>query len=397
MANDKKILYSWSPESEKAPSEEMSKQEILSAIATSTGKDIDEVEEAVSDNIQQGVNYQELRKEADKLDELIDNNGDWTIDDLLRWGDEKEAEKESTPKEEEASLDKPTEDTPAETESEEVGNESDSEDEPDLDDNAITQMESLMEDIEKTEPSIKEEDTNAEETLVKEEQVNEAVTEAKAEDKPKKASTKKKKKKRKLKGWVQAVLYLVTVFAITFGLRGTRLFVANRVSGESMIPTYHDGEFLATTNVTPIDRYDVVTAINPEGTAIIKRVIGMPGDTVSWHNSHIYINGTLSDETFIATSTGIDLHLEGEVTLGEDEYFVAGDNREYSNDSRSWGVLPKANIIGEVIAHIGQPYKKKKSRYFPLFFFYALLIIRLVLVATLAQHLQVAVFGLSAS
>ncbi|XKT75120.1 MAG: signal peptidase I [Patescibacteria group bacterium UBA2103] len=136
-----------------------------------------------------------------------------------------------------------------------------------------------------------------------------------------------------------------------------RLFIAQPfiVQGASMEPTYVNGEYLVIDQLTyhfnEPKRGDVITFRYPNDPSVffIKRIIGLPGETV-----------VVDDETVTITDPGVgtfelvepyakfDGPLFGRqsVTLGEDEYFVLGDNRPRSSDSRVWGALPKENILG---------------------------------------------------
>lgn len=152
-------------------------------------------------------------------------------------------------------------------------------------------------------------------------------------------------------------------------------FVAHpvRVDGRSMYPTLKDGEF-GFTNVggvllNGVERGDiVVVTMEEEGqkTHWVKRVIGLPGDTVSCVNDVIYINGKVLDETkyiapdyrqslvdkfgyFNKVPNADNTNVEDfeEVKLGDDEYYVMGDNRPYSKDSRYVGPVKKSQIFAK--------------------------------------------------
>jgi signal peptidase I len=77
----------------------------------------------------------------------------------------------------------------------------------------------------------------------------------------------------------------------------------------------------------------------------VKRVIGVPGDTVEIRNGMVMVNGQVLDEPYL---TSRDNSSMSRVTIGEGEYFVLGDNRRGSNDSRNWGTVPEVNILGKV-------------------------------------------------
>lgn len=152
-------------------------------------------------------------------------------------------------------------------------------------------------------------------------------------------------------------------------------FVAHpvRVDGRSMYPTLKDGEF-GFTNVggvllNGVERGDiVVVTMEEEGqkTHWVKRVIGLPGDTVSCVNDVVYINGKVLDETkyidpdyrqslvdkfgyFNKVPNANNTNVEDfeEVKLGDDEYYVMGDNRPYSKDSRYVCPVKKSQIFAK--------------------------------------------------
>lgn len=77
----------------------------------------------------------------------------------------------------------------------------------------------------------------------------------------------------------------------------------------------------------------------------VKRVIGIPGDVVEIRDGVVFVNGEALDEPYL---TGRDKSNMGRLVVGEDEYFVLGDNRRGSNDSRNWGTVPEENILGKV-------------------------------------------------
>lgn len=129
------------------------------------------------------------------------------------------------------------------------------------------------------------------------------------------------------------------------------------VQGASMEPNFSDGNYLVVDELTyrfrNPERGEVIVFRNPtnEKEFYIKRVIALPGEIVVITNDTVRINGTLLTEEYIPEDMHFCLHVPcGEVTfrLGEDEYFVMGDNRPKSFDSRSWGPLKKYEIIGTV-------------------------------------------------
>ena len=152
-------------------------------------------------------------------------------------------------------------------------------------------------------------------------------------------------------------------------------FVAHpvRVDGRSMYPTLKDGEF-GFTNVggvlfNGVERGDIVVVTmeeNDQKTHWVKRVIGMPGDTVSCVNDIVFINGKVLDETQyidpdyrqscvdkfgyfnkVPNADNTDVQDFEEVKLGDDEYYVMGDNRPYSKDSRYVGPVKKSQLFAK--------------------------------------------------
>ena len=152
-------------------------------------------------------------------------------------------------------------------------------------------------------------------------------------------------------------------------------FVAHpvRVDGRSMYPTLKDGEF-GFTNVggvllNGVKRGDIVVVTMEEKgqkTHWVKRVIGMPGDTISCVNDIVFINGKVLDETQyidpdyrqscvdqfgyfnkVPNANNMDVQDFEEVKLGDDEYYVMGDNRPYSKDSRYVGPVKKSQLFAK--------------------------------------------------
>lgn len=139
------------------------------------------------------------------------------------------------------------------------------------------------------------------------------------------------------------------------------LFIAqpHKVSGSSMYPNFHDGDYIITDKVTykvsEPKRGDVVVFKNPkdETQDFIKRIMGVPGDTINVKNGHVYLNGKLLEEPFlkpeVITNPGFFLQEGESVTVPEGRLVVMGDNRSNSSDSREWGYITKEEIIGRVV------------------------------------------------
>lgn len=157
---------------------------------------------------------------------------------------------------------------------------------------------------------------------------------------------------RELGGWV---LYILIIIGLTY-LIITFVGQRTRVSGSSMETTLSDGDNLIVDKLSyrfqEPKRYDIIVFPyqHEENTFYIKRIIGLPGETVQVVDGYTYVNGELlSSDVYgaeVMDSPGI---AAAPIQLGEDEYFVLGDNRNHSSDSRdaSVGVLKRENLIGK--------------------------------------------------
>ena len=188
-----------------------------------------------------------------------------------------------------------------------------------------------------------------------------------------KKQVKKKSVAREILEWV---LTIVAAIAIALPIRAFA-FEMVRVNGESMNSTLANGEIMfvtkfdyastwlsfpwqddeakeaaarITTGGNP-QRFDVVVCRYPGrgDTNFVKRVVGLPGDTVEVREGYLYVNGEKYDEPYIKDEyRGGSLNRFGPYEVPEGEYFVMGDHRNNSNDSRMQGSLPRNMIIGHV-------------------------------------------------
>ena len=191
------------------------------------------------------------------------------------------------------------------------------------------------------------------------------------------------------------VEYCKSFFPVILAVLLLRSFLVEpfRIPSNSMMPTLLTGDFILVNKFSygirlPVlnskivemgepDRGDVVVFRYPKDPAVdyIKRVVGLPGDKVGYYNKIVYINGEPVGQVpagvYIGVGSGISMSgaserqeqlgdvmhdilvmprtpgLEGEYLVGEDEFFVMGDNRDNSNDSRYWGAVPESNLVGK--------------------------------------------------
>ncbi|MBQ7455583.1 MAG: signal peptidase I [Clostridia bacterium] len=169
--------------------------------------------------------------------------------------------------------------------------------------------------------------------------------------------TKKEKPKKTVKQEIISWIITLAAAAALALLIRTFLFEPIRVQGESMRDTLQDKEIVAVVKpgylLGNLNRGDVIICRYPgrDSTLFVKRLIALPGDSIEIINGVVYVNDEEVDES------GIDKHSPGTLryanyarrVLGEDEYFVMGDNRDNSNDSRAVGPIPRSYIIGHVV------------------------------------------------
>lgn len=197
-----------------------------------------------------------------------------------------------------------------------------------------------------------------------------AKEEKKAKKLEKKKAKKSKKKKRKkdtkpediniVKELLSLIVYIGIVVIACF-LIINYVGCRSLVDGSSMEPTLHDGDNLwvdkLSYNIGEPKRFDVIVFNYDENTTYIKRIIGLPGETVRIdQNGNIFINEMLLKEDYgkeriLASNIG---RASQTILLGEDEYFVLGDNRNNSQDSRisSVGNVNKEDIVGKALFRI---------------------------------------------
>ena len=158
---------------------------------------------------------------------------------------------------------------------------------------------------------------------------------------------------------IETAVVALSIFLILY------LFIMqpHQVNGQSMDPTFQHGEYVMTDKLSyrfnNPQRGDVVvfkaptSAQCPEGAGcdFIKRIIGLPGDTVEVKDNHFYLNGELLAEPYLDSSVvtkPYNYTLNGPVMVPQNSYFVSGDNRPHSSDSRLWGPVSRDDIVGKV-------------------------------------------------
>lgn len=157
------------------------------------------------------------------------------------------------------------------------------------------------------------------------------------------------------KFWKEAKDYILIIIAVLI----IRAFIVTPaiVDGASMDYTLEDGQLVFINkfvyNVKDVERFDIVVLNNEEDNdRIIKRIIGLPNEKIEYNNNQLYVNGKLVEQNYEVEQTE-----DFTVVTKENEYFVLGDNRDVSKDSRMLGNFNKKDIVGRVNFRI-LPFKK---------------------------------------
>lgn len=162
--------------------------------------------------------------------------------------------------------------------------------------------------------------------------------------------------------WKHEILDFIKTLGISFII----IFIVTqfiirpiRVNQNSMYPTLYDQSFGITNvfsaKIGDINRFDVVVIKLPNNTHLVKRVIGLPNETISYKNDQLFVDGVAIEENFIneeyrqeiISKYGTFTEPVEEIILGDDEVFCLGDNRPYSKDSRAYGPFKKSQIVSK--------------------------------------------------
>ena len=198
--------------------------------------------------------------------------------------------------------------------------------------------------------------------------------------------------KKKEQSATGSLIELVAIVAVALGLAlGIQAFLVKpfRIPSESMVPTLSVGQRVLVNRVSghfsDPDRGDVTVFKPPKGaddnrcglsekppnmpcplptkdrseTNFIKRIVGLPGERLKVIDNRVYINGRKQDEPFVNKKTPCEAlcNMPEEITIPEDHYYMMGDNRGESADSREWGPVPKKWLIGDAFVTYWPPRK----------------------------------------
>ncbi len=157
-------------------------------------------------------------------------------------------------------------------------------------------------------------------------------------------------------GWIFDFTKIITILTFAGLIINYFLYTILIVKGESMEPNYWDGDVMVVDRVryrvVKPDRGDVIALYFPGELErkFIKRIIGLPSEEIAIKDGNLYINQALTQESYLPKLiTRPDMTYK----LSPDEYFVMGDNRDMSSDSRIWGPLPAESILGVVEYKVG--------------------------------------------
>ncbi|HNX28754.1 MAG TPA: signal peptidase I [Syntrophomonadaceae bacterium] len=153
-----------------------------------------------------------------------------------------------------------------------------------------------------------------------------------------------------------AIISLCILLALlVVGCQGSNKSNTQKLSfgGESMVPTFENGEKVTVdtgfyTSAQP-QRGDIIVFKDENGAAMIKRVIGLPGEQVEIKDKKVYIDGEELKEDYLYEQNSTEASGDSAWTISDKSVFVMGDNRAHSNDSRNFGAVPYERVAGKVL------------------------------------------------
>lgn len=151
----------------------------------------------------------------------------------------------------------------------------------------------------------------------------------------------------KVKSFIKDVFEVIITSAVIVFVLLNWVLLPVEVHGTSMVPTLVEGQRGFSFKITKqigLERFDIVVIdkTDENDKLLVKRIIGMPNETIKYQDNVLYINGVQTNQDFLKEDV---ITNDFEITLADDEYFCLGDNREVSKDSRYYGPFSKEEIV----------------------------------------------------
>ena len=152
----------------------------------------------------------------------------------------------------------------------------------------------------------------------------------------------------------KTIIVTLVAFAVAYGFQEKDSIV---LQGTGMLPNFKDGQSV---KVKRIDRFeepdlkrgDVVAFLFPDdpSKSYVKRIIGLPGDIVEIHEGKVIVNSQELEEPYVDSRLNLSRRSQAQVYVRPNYYYVLGDNRDNSSDSRIWGLVPERYIYAKVVS-----------------------------------------------